>query len=284
MPTDAQIARLGPLVSVLGPDANIDRHGHTRTVPMEVLSLGMCRTGTLSMREAFRTLGYPNPYHFTAILPNIKDADVWNEIFHAKIDHGRNPTRAELDQVLGDSGAVTDAPCAVLASDLLKAYPTAKVVLVERDEDRWNKSISGLLSETLNPIVIYVLRFTDPSWCGRIFKLGLLYTEVWFGTTNMAQAKRVAVEKYRAHNAAIKAAVPKERLLVYELGSGWEPLCTFLGKPIPDTPFPHHNESKTLQAAFEALMMRALRRSLLNISIVVGVIALFVGVVMRLSR
>ena len=51
----------------------------------------------------------------------------------------------------------------------------------------------------------------------------------------------ILLSKYKAHNAAVKALVPKERLLIYRIGDGWEPICNFLGKPIPDVPFPHKN-------------------------------------------
>ena len=51
----------------------------------------------------------------------------------------------------------------------------------------------------------------------------------------------ILLSKYKAHNAAVKALVPKERLLIYRIGDGWEPICKFLGKPIPDVPFPHKN-------------------------------------------
>jgi hypothetical protein len=31
---------------------------------------------------------------------------------------------------------------------------------------------------------------------------------------------------------------------VWSVGDGWEPLCEFLELPVPDTPFPHLNDSK----------------------------------------
>ena len=37
------------------------------------------------------------------------------------------------------------------------------------------------------------------------------------------------------------------RLLVYEVGSGWEPLCAFLGVPVPDEPFPRSNATAEFQ-------------------------------------
>ena len=49
-------------------------------------------------------------------------------------------------------------------------------------------------------------------------------------------------QRYRMHNAYVMATVPKERLLVYNLKEGWEPLCQFLGKDIPDIPVPHDNK------------------------------------------
>lgn len=39
----------------------------------------------------------------------------------------------------------------------------------------------------------------------------------------------------------IRGLVPKERLLEWSVEDGWEPLCEFLGKPVPDEPFPHVN-------------------------------------------
>jgi hypothetical protein len=39
----------------------------------------------------------------------------------------------------------------------------------------------------------------------------------------------------------IRGLVPKDRLLEWYIDDGWEPLCKFLGKPVPDTPFPHAN-------------------------------------------
>ena len=37
--------------------------------------------------------------------------------------------------------------------------------------------------------------------------------------------------------------VPPERLLVFNVAEGWEPLCRFLGVPVPETPFPRVNST-----------------------------------------
>lgn len=53
MATEADYKRLGAWARMLEPDQQIDRHTSHRTVPMQVLSLGCPRTGTLSMQEAY---------------------------------------------------------------------------------------------------------------------------------------------------------------------------------------------------------------------------------------
>ena len=87
----------------------------------------------------------------------------------------------------------------------------------------------------------------------------------------MAKAKSNALVAYRKHYADIRATVPKERMLEYQLGSGWEPLCKFLGKEVPSVPFPHRNEAATLENAFSAVIAKAFKNSLFNIAAVVGV-------------
>lgn len=262
--------------AMLSPDANIDRHTCHRTVPMSVLSLGYPRTGTLSMQEAYSLLGYASPYHFSSVFSNIRDADMWQEAFAAKYRGGPEikSWRKHFDALLGHCGAVTDAPAVIFWRELIDAYPEAKIVLVERDVQKWLPSCATLLAGVLNPVAGYVLRFTDPSWTGRWNGLGRTWIEALFGSTNLAEAKGNAVARYEAHYAAIRAAVPPDRLLEYKLGSGWGPLCEFLGKPVPEAPFPHRNEAATLERAFGRVIQKALMRSLWNagVAVLVGLV------------
>jgi hypothetical protein len=50
-----------------------------------------------------------------------------------------------------------------------------------------------------------------------------------------------AIGVYEAHNRAVVDTIPAARLLVYDPTTGWEPLCRFLGVPLPNAPFPHLN-------------------------------------------
>jgi sulfotransferase family protein len=50
---------------------------------------------------------------------------------------------------------------------------------------------------------------------------------------------------FERHNAEVRAGVEAGRLLVYEVGQGWAPLCDFLGTRVPETPFPSGNDADT---------------------------------------
>ena len=45
-------------------------------------------------------------------------------------------------------------------------------------------------------------------------------------------------DNYEAHIRRIKQVVPEDRLLIWNIKQGWEPLCKFLGKPVPNIPIP----------------------------------------------
>ena len=55
---------------------------------------------------------------------------------------------------------------------------------------------------------------------------------------------------FRRHNDDVRRKVPAERLLVYEITQGWEPLCDFLGVPVPDGPMPHLNDTASFRSMF----------------------------------
>jgi hypothetical protein len=59
---------------------------------------------------------------------------------------------------------------------------------------------------------------------------------------------------FNDHNDKVKRTIPADRLLVYELGSGWEPLCKFLGKDVPDEPYPSTNSSDDFGNRFKGMV------------------------------
>ena len=273
MATQADFERIGNYAVMLNPDANIDRHKCKRTVPMEVLHLAFSRTGTLSMQEAYKILGYAHPYHFSEIYGNIRDADMWVEAFNAKYKGRGNFGKPQFDQLLGHCAAITDGPCIAFWKELVEAYPDAKIVLVERDEDAWFRSWDMLLTNAHGGLVTDILAWTDPFWFGRIQKMGHMWLECHIGGRTLEANRRNSRAVYEKHYVEIRESIPKERILEYKLGSGWKPLCEFLGKEVPDVPFPHRNEGQAISQVFKVFAGKAVKNSVINLSILTGICA-----------
>lgn len=72
----------------------------------------------------------------------------------------------------------------------------------------------------------------------------------------------MTVESYRdtlrLHSDYVRRVVPKERLLVMSVKDGWAPLCNFLNKPQPSTPFPHANEAGAIAKVMPRILMKVL--------------------------
>ena len=165
---------------------DVDPRKRKRVVPMEVLSLGMPRTGTacmlsftatrhcnltiplLAMQLALNILGYPC-YHGLTLIANVRDTEMWNEALDAKFfGKGSLFTQSDWDQLLGNYSAVADLPAVAFSEDLLHCYPDAKVVLVERDIERWYQSFNdGVIMNVWSPVVRLIARL-DTRFVGKL--------------------------------------------------------------------------------------------------------------------
>ena len=73
-----------------------------------------------------------------------------------------------------------------------------------------------------------------------------------WGTDPRLRDKAWMLDRYRRHNAEVASTIPAERLLVYDPADGWEPLCRFFGRPIPDEPFPRVNSTEEFKSMIVA--------------------------------
>lgn len=74
--------------------------------------------------------------------------------------------------------------------------------------------------------------------------------KIWDGYFRGFEANGKQV--YKEHYALVESLVPEDNLLRYKVQEGWEPLCRFLGQPVPDVPFPQGNEVAELVAVTNA--------------------------------
>ncbi|MCB9763556.1 MAG: hypothetical protein H6739_27560 [Alphaproteobacteria bacterium] len=193
---------------------------------MKVVLAGLGRTGTQSMLAAFQLLGLRTLDQKDLI----RDPDRLHEVM--EMVRGERPFTPDI---LGDAEATVGWPLCWLYAEQLAAFPDAKCVLNVRDADAWFDSVSRAHA-VLNTIRKIPFNKKIRALDGMV---GVLERRMG-GPMDRALWTR----GYRAHNEAVKANVPADRLLVYELGAGWEPLCAFLDMPTPAADFPRGNSSK----------------------------------------
>ncbi len=210
---------------------------------LELIGAGFGRTGTMSTREALALLGYPC-YHMATVMEDGMGGEhlqFWSEV-------AAQPEGVSMDwqRVFGEVRATIDFPAACVWRELMRDYPGAKVLLTVHPggAEAWYDSAWETIYFTQRYWQFRLLRILPPY---RRFA-EMVQTLVWHRALGDAMPDRAhAVAQYEAHLRRVQAEVPPERLLLFSVKDGWEPLCTFLGVPVPDVPFPRVNERRTFR-------------------------------------
>ena len=186
---------------------------------LSVIGAGFGRTGTESMKLALEALGKGPCHHMKEVLVDSEQIALWRSAAQGDLP--------EWEEAFAGYNSAVDWPTAYFWRELSEYYPDAKVLLTVRSADSWYESMTNTIFKTLKAS-------TDPA------SIGLkLIGEGVFGGRLDDRAHAIAV--YEKNIADVQAAFPQERLLTYHLGEGWEPLCQFLGEPVPNIPFPRSN-------------------------------------------
>ncbi|KAF7355897.1 hypothetical protein MVEN_00918600 [Mycena venus] len=212
----------------MSPHSKSSTELKTRTVPMRVLVLGFCRTGTSSMRDALRMLGYNDTHHMDSVFRDPSQIGPWTAAIHDKFfGKGKPYGRAEWDSLLGDCQAVTDLPSILFAEDLIEAYPEAKVVLTLRDPDAWYISYDRTIGSILRSRTSYIAGALNPGFLGKFFPFARACSAALLGKDSRAAllgkeetSKDVAKARFVAHYDRVRSLVPPERLLEYRVSEG----------------------------------------------------------------
>ncbi|MEM7334090.1 MAG: sulfotransferase family protein [Chloroflexota bacterium] len=216
---------------------------------MILIGAGFPRTGTMSLRAALNELGVGPCHHMAAIFMDEKQAPLWQAI----VD-GAEP---DFDAIYNDYQSTVDAPGCFYYKELMEKYPDAKVLLSVREPERWYSSVID---------TIY-LSYLIPRWMEWMPRIGmfstigpflrLVRTMIWEGVFDKrVEDKDFAIGVFNAHIEEVKRVVPPEKLLVFSVKEGWEPLCDFLDVPVPqDRPFPHLNEKASTRKAYTTMRL-----------------------------
>jgi len=227
---------------------------------MEVIGAGLPRMGTTTQMLAFEKLGFGPCYHMRDVLANLEgELPKWEAAAAGK---------ADWEGIFGPCRSTCDFPSARFYKELADHYPQAKLVLTVRDPERWVQSMRKTVWGCYGPYdilyhMVQARRYADPLWNRYIeTMIKILWSEEqgalrpWeetFSDEGLAKA----MERW---NAEVKANIPAERLLVWDLNEGWKPLCDFLEVKVPDEPLPHVNDTAAFREGIIGQALEVLNR------------------------
>jgi len=194
---------------------------------LKVVGTGLGRTGTLSMKHALEQLGFGPCHHMVEVFAHPESVPLWIAAAQGKPD---------WDSIFKDYSAMVDYPGCKYWRELVAYYPDAKVLLTIRDADSWFESTQATIfapgslavmpQGPLKPFFESIISAFD----------GHLHDRAYM------------TDYFRRHTEEVIRTVPKDRLLVYQVGEGWDRLCAFLGVPVPATPYPSENSREEFRA------------------------------------
>ena len=212
---------------------------------MKIIGAGFGRTGTTSLKAALETLGFGPSYRLTEVFEHPEHVAFW--------EAARRGEGVDWEGFFSGYGVAVDWPAFTFYGELVQAFPEAPVILTVRDPDRWYESVRSTIYEirklSAGPAPMRLAFASAGLFAPAVTGIARLADEtLWEGTFDgRFQDKPYAIETFRRHNEDVKRRVPAERLLVYDVREGWEPLCDFLGVEAPDEPFPHLNDTREMR-------------------------------------
>jgi hypothetical protein len=227
---------------------------------VKVIGAGFGRTGTRSLQAALELLGLGPCYHMSTVIAEPYRVRQWLEI-----GEGAAP---DWDAVFAGFPAALDWPAASYWRELAEHYPDARVILTVRDPQRWYDSVSTTIFrsalEERRPLPVrrrvirwlVARRAPDFALYPRMARATVM--DRIFG--GRIDDRAHVIETFERHITEVQAAIPADRLLVFDVAQGWAPLCEFLRCPVPGEPFPAANE----RAAFRRKRPRRLLRLILR--------------------
>lgn len=197
-------------------------------MPLDVIGAGLGRTGTLSLKLALEHIGFGPCYHMVEVFSSPARSQEWVKAADGQL---------EWEALFEGYAATVDYPGCVFWRELTAHYPHAKVILTVRDAGEWFESTQTTIFSRRNveriaasPIRTFFEKTVQRDYGDRLHD------------------REFMIEQFMRHNAEVERAIPKDRLLVYEVSQGWEPLCGFLDIPVPDAPFPRANSREEFAA------------------------------------
>ncbi|MDQ3683403.1 MAG: sulfotransferase family protein [Bacteroidota bacterium] len=219
---------------------------------IKIIGAGLPRTGTNTLKESLEKLGYTKTYHMKELLVHPENLPYWTSL--------KETGTTKWDELYNGFQATVDFPAYPWYKEHMKRYPDAKVILTVRPFEKWHSSVFstiwqagpqtllqklGMLSKLLfNPRLRSVIK------CVKLAKEMIFKVHFQGKFEDKAEAEKI----FNKHIADVKAYVPADKLLVYDVSEGWGPLCRFLNVPEPNEALPHLNKKENFKEMLGHLM------------------------------
>jgi Sulfotransferase domain len=201
---------------------------------LEIIGAGFGRTGTMSLKAALEQLGYPC-YHMVECFP--KGPEHWRHWEQV------GKSTPDWDEVFRGFSATVDFPACTSYAALADYYPAAKIILTVRDPETWFTSVQNTI---FGKEWIDFLPGTD---AGAFMKATI---DNYFD--GRMHDHDHLIQRFNEHITEVKDTIDRDRLLVFAVKDGWEPLCNFLELPTPKGAFPHINDTEAVQGLIKNIM------------------------------
>jgi hypothetical protein len=221
-------------------------------MPIKIIGAGFPRTGTNTLKESLEKLGFVKTYHMKELLVHPQDLQHWITL--------RQTGTTNWEDLYKGYQATVDFPAYPWYKEHMKQYPDAKVILTVRPFEKWHESVYSTIWRAQNPTEEEKVEMgqkiaANPGLQSSI-KCVQLAKEVIMDDHFQGKFldKKFAEKVFNQHTEEVKAHVPKEKLLVFDVSEGWGPLCEFLALPEPAEPIPHTNKKENFAEMLSELM------------------------------
>jgi hypothetical protein len=199
-------------------------------VALRVVGAGVGRTGTHSLKLALEQLLAAPCYHMVEVFERPDDVARWRQACRGEA--------VDWDAVFDGYVAAVDWPAAAFYDVLMDVNPDAFVLLSTRaDAEAWWRSASA----TIFTAIDRVSTLPPPLEEMAFEMLDTRFTPEW-------REHDASIAAYLLHNEEVRMQVPADRLVEWQPGDGWGPICRALGVAEPDEPFPHVNSTAEFRA------------------------------------
>ncbi|RDW91053.1 hypothetical protein BP5796_02218 [Coleophoma crateriformis] len=221
-------------------------------VNLQVINLGLSRTGTTSVSAALEILGFAPCHQGVDTFRNPVLREGWISLLK-DISSGRtqgSEACPRIHHLMRGYRSSCDHPINMLPREVFATYLNAKYILATRvgGAAAWWKSFDGTVG----------VHFRN-DWGNRVFLFLLMPVGFLRRMTVQIEENRklcmsmfgsVEAGLHDKHNALVRKVIPDGQLLEYNVQQGWGPLCEFLEVPVPDVPFPMVNEADSMKTIY----------------------------------